>query len=148
MRSYPSEGIEALLLVEFEGEDLEKFHQRFFEIKRGVIQEEKLAFDLRVVRDDHEKAILEKTRGITGPILNKIKGSKRPLAFIEDAAVHPSLLQIHRRRKPNPWKTRFKSLLDSKKSLVFHFPKRYKPMRMTKMANIFLRRFGCVLKET
>ncbi len=92
MRPYLPEGIEALLFVEFEGEDRERLHQKFFEVERGVIQEENLAFDLRVARDDQERVMLEKVRGISGPILNKIKGPKRPLAFIEDAAVHPSLL--------------------------------------------------------
>ena len=36
--------------------------------------------------------MLEKVRAISGPILNKTKGSKKPVAFIEDAAVHPSRL--------------------------------------------------------
>ena len=36
--------------------------------------------------------MFEKVRSISGPILNKVKGPKKPVAFIEDAAVHPSRL--------------------------------------------------------
>jgi anaerobic glycerol-3-phosphate dehydrogenase C subunit len=36
--------------------------------------------------------MFEKVRSISGPILNKVKGPKKPIAFIEDAAVHPSRL--------------------------------------------------------
>ena len=31
-------------------------------------------------------------RSISGPILNKMKGPRKPIAFIEDAAVHVSRL--------------------------------------------------------
>ena len=45
-----------------------------------------------MAKDQKDMAMLEKVRAISGPILNKAKGPKRPLAFIEDAAVHPSRL--------------------------------------------------------
>jgi anaerobic glycerol-3-phosphate dehydrogenase C subunit len=51
-----------------------------------------LAPDLKVARDDRDRSMFEKVRSISGPILNKIKGPKKPVAFIEDAAIHPSRL--------------------------------------------------------
>jgi anaerobic glycerol-3-phosphate dehydrogenase C subunit len=92
MRPYLPEGTEALLFAEFEEEDGEEFPRKFIEAERLLVQHEKLATSVKVARNEEETAMFEKVRSISGPILNKAKGPKRPLAFIEDAAVHPSLL--------------------------------------------------------
>ena len=92
MRPYLPEGTEALLFVEFEEEDGERPPHKFIEAERLLVQQEKLATSIKVARNEEETAMFEKVRSISGPILNKAKGPKRPLAFIEDAAVHPSLL--------------------------------------------------------
>ncbi len=92
LRPYLPEGIEAILFVEFQDENEEQLHQRFREVEEKVIHQEKLAFDLKVARNDQDMAMLEKVRSVSGPILNKIKGPKKPVAFIEDAAVHPGYL--------------------------------------------------------
>ncbi len=47
---------------------------------------------MREAHDAQEREMLTKVRSVSGPILNKVKGPKKPTAFIEDAAVHPSLL--------------------------------------------------------
>ncbi len=92
MRPYLPRGVEAILYVEFQGENDEQLRQMFAEVQRKIIQEERLAIDLKIARDKADMAMFEKVRSVSGPILNKIKGPKKPLAFIEDAAVHPSNL--------------------------------------------------------
>jgi anaerobic glycerol-3-phosphate dehydrogenase C subunit len=90
LRPYLPEGIEAVLFIEFEGEE-EDLRDRFAKVERNL-KGEKLAMEMKVAKDQKDMAMLEKVRAISGPILNKTKGPKRPLAFIEDAAVHPSRL--------------------------------------------------------
>lgn len=92
LRHYLPEGIEALLFIEFEEEDEERLRQKFRDVEQKLILQEKLAVDLKVAKNDQDTAMLEKVRSISGPILNKIKGPKKPVAFIEDAGVHPSYL--------------------------------------------------------
>jgi anaerobic glycerol-3-phosphate dehydrogenase C subunit len=92
LRPYLPEGIEAILFVEFQDENEEQLRKKFREVEENVIHQEKLAVDLKVAKDDKDMAMLEKVRSISGPILNKIKGPKKPIAFIEDAAVHPNYL--------------------------------------------------------
>ena len=92
MRAYLPEGIEAILFVEFQDGNEEQLRKKFSEVEEKVIHQEKLAFDLKVAKNDQDRTMLEKVRSISGPILNKIKGPKKPVAFIEDTAVHPSHL--------------------------------------------------------
>jgi anaerobic glycerol-3-phosphate dehydrogenase C subunit len=92
LKPYLPEGIEAILFVEFQDENEEQLRQKFKEVEERVIDQEKLAVDLKVAKDNKDMAMLEKVRSVSGPILNKIKGPKKPVAFIEDAAVHPSYL--------------------------------------------------------
>jgi anaerobic glycerol-3-phosphate dehydrogenase C subunit len=92
LKPYLPEGIEAILFVEFQDENKDQLRQKFRELEEKVIQQGKLAFDLIVAKDDKDMAMLEKVRSVSGPILNKIKGPKKPIAFIEDTAVHPNYL--------------------------------------------------------
>ncbi|OGQ04614.1 MAG: hypothetical protein A2026_20475 [Deltaproteobacteria bacterium RBG_19FT_COMBO_46_12] len=92
LRPYLPEGIEAILFVEFQDENEEQLRQKFKEVAERLINKEKLAVDLKVAKDDKDMAMLEKVRSVSGPILNKIKGPKKPIAFMEDATVHPSYL--------------------------------------------------------
>jgi anaerobic glycerol-3-phosphate dehydrogenase C subunit len=92
MSSYLPEGMEAMLFVEFGGEDEESLRLKFKDLEQRLMREKTLAFDVRVAKDARDRAAFEKVRSISGPILNKVKGPKRPVAFIEDAAVHPSRL--------------------------------------------------------
>ncbi len=92
MKSLLPEGIEALLFVEFEGENEDQLREKFLDVERKVILQKKLASALKVARDDRDRFMFEKVRSISGPILNKVRGPKKPVAFIEDAAVHPTRL--------------------------------------------------------
>lgn len=92
LRAYLPEGIEALLFVEFQDEDEEQLRKKFKEVEREIIQQEKLAIELKVAKNDTDMAMLERVRSVSGPILNKIKGPKKPVAFIEDTAVYPGCL--------------------------------------------------------
>ena len=92
LRPYLPEGTEALLFVEFQGEDPGKLRQKFKEIEEKIVRREKLAAGLKVAENLQDMAMLEKVRSVSGPILNKVKGPKKPVAFIEDAAVHPNHL--------------------------------------------------------
>ncbi len=92
MRPYLPEEIEAILYVEFQDGSDEQLRQLFAELEKNIVREERLAVDLKVARDKADMTMFEKVRSVSGPILNKIKGPKKPLAFIEDAAVHPSNL--------------------------------------------------------
>ena len=62
------------------------------EIEKRIVREGKLAIDLKVAKDAKDMDMFSKIRSISGPILNNIKGPIRPVAFIEDAAVHPGRL--------------------------------------------------------
>jgi len=92
VRPYLPPGIEALLLVEFEGRDEAGLRDRFARLEEALVRREGLASGLRVAGDAAEMARLAQVRSISGPILNRVKGPRRPLAVIEDAAVHPSRL--------------------------------------------------------
>jgi anaerobic glycerol-3-phosphate dehydrogenase C subunit len=92
MRPYLPEDVEAILYVEFQDGSEEQLRQLFVQLEEKIVREERLAFDLKVARNKADMTMFEKVRSVSGPILNKIKGSKKPLAFIEDAAVHPSNL--------------------------------------------------------
>jgi len=92
IRPYLPEGIEALLFIEFQGDDEEKLLRNFLEVEKRIIREEKLAIDLKIARDEKDMNMFSKVRSVSGPILSNIRGPIRPVAFIEDAAVHPSRL--------------------------------------------------------
>jgi anaerobic glycerol-3-phosphate dehydrogenase C subunit len=92
MKPYLPEGIEALLFIEFQDDNDENLRQKFKEVENRLVREDSLAVDLKVARDDKDMAMFEKVRSISGPILNQVRGPEKPIAFIEDTAVHPSRL--------------------------------------------------------
>jgi len=92
MEPYLPEGIEATLFVEFEGESEEELREKMKQVEKRLVNEEKLAISLKAAQDAKDKEMLTQVRSVSGPILNKVKGAKKPIAFIEDAAVHPSRL--------------------------------------------------------
>ncbi|MCE5263768.1 MAG: anaerobic glycerol-3-phosphate dehydrogenase subunit C, partial [Deltaproteobacteria bacterium] len=81
----------AMLFIEFEEKDEESLRRKFAEVD-GAMKAESLALDMKVAKDKKDMEMLGKVRQISGPILNKAKGPKRPVAFVEDAAVHPTRL--------------------------------------------------------
>jgi FAD/FMN-containing dehydrogenase len=91
LRPYLPEGVEAMLFIEFEGKEEGELRGKFAKVEQAM-KSENLALEIKVAKDQKDMAMLEKVRAISGPILNKTKGPKRPVAFIEDAAVHPTRL--------------------------------------------------------
>jgi anaerobic glycerol-3-phosphate dehydrogenase C subunit len=91
LRPYLPEGIEAMLFIEFEEKDEETLRAKFAETGQAM-NAGNLALDMKVARNKKDMEMLGKVRQISGPILNKAKGPKRPVAFVEDAAVHPTRL--------------------------------------------------------
>jgi anaerobic glycerol-3-phosphate dehydrogenase C subunit len=92
LRAYLPDGIEGVLYVEFHEETKEACLRKFLQLEYKIIQHKKLATDIKVAAGPEDMATFAKVRSISGPILNKIKGPRKPLAFIEDTAVHPTHL--------------------------------------------------------
>ncbi|MFH1756596.1 MAG: anaerobic glycerol-3-phosphate dehydrogenase subunit C [Pseudomonadota bacterium] len=92
MRPYLPENIEATLFIEFEGDSEKELRERMQQVASRLVVELKLAISLKEAQDARDREMLTKVRSVSGPILNKVKGPKKPIAFIEDAAVHPSKL--------------------------------------------------------
>lgn len=90
---YLEPGIEAILLVEFQGEEEAELRASFEDLGRRLVN--RLATGLRLAEDKSEMAALARMRSIAGPILNKVRGREKPVAFIEDAAVHPRHLPVY-----------------------------------------------------
>ena len=91
LRPYLPEGVEAMLFIEFEGKDESELRDRFVQVEQAM-KGENLAMEIRVAKDQKDMAMLGKVRAISGPILNKTKGARKPVAFVEDGAVHPTRL--------------------------------------------------------
>lgn len=85
------EGTEAILVVELEGDEENSLREAFSKMAHQLL-EKKLAWEFKVASSPQEMALFSKIRSISGPILNRVKGSRKPRAFIEDPAVHPSRL--------------------------------------------------------
>lgn len=85
------EGTEAILVVEMEGEEAQELEFRFRRMRQRLV-EEGLAGKVRIAKTPEEGALFSKIRSISGPILNTVEGPRKPRAFVEDAAVHPTRL--------------------------------------------------------
>jgi len=92
MREYLPEGIEAVLFIEFQEDSDETLRDKFAQVRKRLLEDNDLAIDLKEAKSAADMDTFAKVRRISGPILNRMKGPRRPLAFIEDAAVHPSRL--------------------------------------------------------
>ncbi len=85
------EGTEALLVVELEAQEQASLREAFSKMADQLLGKG-LAWEFRVASDSNEMALFSRIRSISGPILNRVKGPRKPRAFIEDPAVHPSRL--------------------------------------------------------
>lgn len=85
-------GTEALLVVELEGHDTDSLRSALTSMGEQLVGENGLADRFMVARDAQEMALFSRMRSISGPILNRVRGARKPRAFIEDPAVHPSRL--------------------------------------------------------
>ncbi len=83
---------EAALMVEIEGENMPELRHRVQQVIDQVTTVRSLAFDAKVGYDEEEMNLFwELSRKIV-PTLYRLKGSTRPLPFIEDMAVAPHVM--------------------------------------------------------
>ena len=92
LRPYIPEEIEAVLLVEFEGEDEATVLEQMKKAEQRVVQTLGLSRRMVLAYDRENRGALMAIRKASSSILNRIEGPKKPAAFIEDASVHPSHL--------------------------------------------------------
>ena len=83
---------EAALFIEFQEEREEKLLVKFDSVRKCLLEENGLAVSVVQAKNKEDMENFAKVRSISGPILNRMKGPRRPVAFIEDAAVHVSRL--------------------------------------------------------
>lgn len=92
LAEYFPENTEASLFIEFQEESDERLQEKFESVRKRLQEDNKLAVRVLQARNKQDMATFTKVRSISGPILNRMKGPKRPIAFIEDAAVHVTRL--------------------------------------------------------
>lgn len=83
---------EALLLVEQQGSDRSEVHERLRKCVDRVCRQKRLAFDSRSAFDLAEIDMFWQLARRVVPTLYRMKGSTRPVPFIEDVAVPPAAL--------------------------------------------------------
>ncbi|MCA9264378.1 MAG: FAD-binding protein, partial [Planctomycetales bacterium] len=84
--------VESVVLVEVEGTRKTEVRDRLRQIAATMQRRKKLAFDARIALDAPDVALYW---GLTGQVvetLYRLKGSQRPLPFVEDIAVPPESL--------------------------------------------------------
>ena len=89
---YFPEHTEASLFIEFQEDSDTILQDKFAAVKKRLLENKNLAVQVVQARNQEEMKTFTKVRSISGPILNRMKGPRRPIAFIEDAAVHVSRL--------------------------------------------------------
>ena len=93
-RIWLPERSEAALLVEFEGDDPDDVAERVQSLIRRVDRKGWLAGDPTAATRRSDCEAIMSLRRIVKPLLTRIKGPARPVAFIEDVAVPPETLPI------------------------------------------------------
>ena len=83
---------EAVLIVETVGDDVTQARQRLTQIVDRVRRKKRLAFDARQALERDEMALYWQLARRVGATLQRLKGSARPLPFVEDVAVPPAAL--------------------------------------------------------
>ena len=92
LAQYFPENTEASLFIEFQEDSDEALERKFDNIRKRLLDDSDLAVSVVQAKNQDDMKTFTKVRSISGPILNRMKGPKRPIAFIEDAAVHISRL--------------------------------------------------------
>ncbi|MEQ8785566.1 MAG: anaerobic glycerol-3-phosphate dehydrogenase subunit C [Pirellulaceae bacterium] len=83
---------EAMLLVEKDADDLNTLREQLQQIVVRLQRRKRLAFDARITIEKDERDLYWRMARRVIPILYRLKGSTRPLPFIEDIAVPPETL--------------------------------------------------------
>lgn len=92
LAEYFPEKTEASLFIEFQEDSDEKLQEKFEAVRKRLLEGNNLAVSVLQAKNKQDMATFTKVRSISGPILNRMKGPRRPIAFIEDAAVHVTRL--------------------------------------------------------
>jgi len=92
LSEYFPKNTEATLFIEFQEDSDAKLLEKFDAVGKRLLEDNHLAVSVVQARNKADMAKFSKVRSISGPILNRMKGPRRPIAFIEDAAVHVSRL--------------------------------------------------------
>ena len=85
-------GSKGAFLVEFEEEDRASSDEKIASLKQRFMEEASLISGLDIAQSIEEQERLWDVRRAAVPIMNRIKGKKRPIPFIEDAIVPPEEL--------------------------------------------------------
>jgi FAD/FMN-containing dehydrogenase/Fe-S oxidoreductase len=83
---------EAMLLVEMDGDDPLDVRSRLHDVVDRARHKERLAFESSQAFDAEEIDLYWKLALMVVPTLHRLKGSTRPLPFMEDLAVPPEML--------------------------------------------------------
>jgi len=95
---------EAVLLVEHDGDELSQVRDRLRQVVDRVQRKKRLAFDGRITVDPREVELLWRLGRRVVPTLYRLKGSTRPLPFVEDIAVPPEALSSFLLKAQNSFK--------------------------------------------
>ncbi|MCP8319961.1 MAG: anaerobic glycerol-3-phosphate dehydrogenase subunit C [archaeon] len=83
------EGTNAVILIEFDGDDIEKIKDEIEKIRNHLVDDLKIAIRIDVAYDPFEQERLWQIRKSAVPIMNRMKGEKKQIPLVEDASVHP-----------------------------------------------------------
>ncbi len=92
---------EALLLVEYEGDDPREVRDRVHRLVDDICQQRRLAFGVRQAFDQEETDLFWRLAHKTQPLLYRVKGPSRPVPVVEDVAVPPEGLSAFLVRMQN-----------------------------------------------
>ena len=85
-------GAEAMLLVELQGEEPQSVRNRLMGLLHRLQRRDKPVVSFRLTTDRQERNLLWRLARRVIPRLYKLKGSQRPLPFIEDLSIPPKRL--------------------------------------------------------
>lgn len=83
---------EAMLLVESQGEQADEVREHLRQIVNRIQRRRRLAFDSRMTLDVEERNLYWSLTRRVVPRLHRLRGSTRPIPFVEDIAVPPETL--------------------------------------------------------
>ncbi len=85
-------GAEALLLIEQQGNDASEVRTRLGSLIHRIVRRAPSTQQSRIIVDDNERDFIWKLSRRVIPRLYRLKGSSRPLPFVEDIAIPPDRL--------------------------------------------------------
>jgi len=83
---------EAMLLVELQDDNENDLRARMHQLVNRIQRRRRLAFDSRVTLEDAERNLYWRIARRVVPTLYQLKGSTRPIPFVEDIAIPPQIL--------------------------------------------------------